>query len=222
MGDYYIVPVDQTQINLYEAKVQQILNEANARAQQIIDDAQTKSNIIIETANNEATRIIEESRRRAQSEYDNVKGQGHDEGFIQGKQDGLKQFETDAEKGIQALETLARSSFDMKKNIIDSATRDIVDLVSAIADKVCHQNFDEEALYNITVDAIKQLNDRERITIIVSPKLVDSVNELTTYLQEEIPKLKTIKILEDNSLAEDGVIVETPDSRLDSIIISNN
>ena len=216
IGDYYIVPIDQTHINLYEAKVKQIIDEAKAQAQQIISDAETKSNIIVETANNEATRIIEESRKRAQSEYDTLKQQGHDEGFTQGKKDGLKQFEIDAVDGLKALETLARSSFDMKKNIIDSATRDIVDLVNAIADKVCHQYFDDETLYQITLDAIRQLNDKEHITIIVSPKLVENVNALTSYLMDEIPKLQTVKILEDNSLAEDGVIVETPDTRLDS------
>lgn len=218
IGDCYVVPIDQIHVNLYEAKIKQITDEAKARAQQIISDAETKSNIIVETANNEATRIIEESRKRAQSEYENVKQQGHDEGFTQGKKDGLKQFELDAVDGLKALETLARSSFDLKKNIIDSATRDIVDLVNAIADKVCHQYFDEETLYQIVLDAVKQLNDKENITIIVSPKLIDNINSLTSYLSDEIPKLQTLKILEDNSLAEDGVIVETPNTRLDSRI----
>ena len=73
-------------------------------------------------------------------------------------------------------------------------------------------------LHRIVLDAVKQLNDKENITIIVSPKLVENVNALTSYLKDEIPKLQTVKILEDSSLAEDGIIVETPNTRLDSRI----
>ena len=93
---------------------------------------------------------------------------------------------------------------------------DIVELVSAIADKVCHIKFDDEILHKITLDAIKELNDKESITIIVNPKLVDDITKLTPLLQEEVPKLQSIKITEDNSVSPDGVIVETLSTRLDS------
>ena len=106
----------------------------------------------------------------------------------------------------------------MKKNIIDSASLDIVELVAAIADKVCHIKFDTKMLYKITIDAIKQLNDKENITIIVNPQLVEHINKLANKFKEEIPKLQSIKILEDNSVSPDGVIVETLNTRLDSRI----
>ena len=106
----------------------------------------------------------------------------------------------------------------MKKNIIESASRDIVELVSVIADKVCHQKFSNQTLYKITLDAIKLLNDKETITIIVNPELVDNINKLVPNFKSAFPKLETLKILEDNSLSPDGVIVETPSTRLDSRI----
>ena len=106
----------------------------------------------------------------------------------------------------------------MKRNIIDSATLDIVELVTAIADKVCHVKFDTKMLYKITLDAIKQLNDKESITIIVNPQLVEHINKLANHFKEEFPKLQSIKILEDNSVSPDGVIVETLNTRLDSRI----
>ena len=91
-----------------------------------------------------------------------------------------------------------------------------MDLVIAIADKVCHIKFDDEILHKITLDAIKQLNDKENITIIVNPELVENINKIVPTIREEVPKLQSLKILEDNSLSLDGVIVETPDTRLDS------
>lgn len=218
MGDSFVLPIEQTRVTMQQAKVQQIIQETDAKAQQIISEAENKSQIITQTASNEATRIIEDAKKRAQQEYDMIKNQAYEEGFKKGEQDGLYKFQNDAIEGLKSLETLASSSFEMKNNIIDSASRDIVDLISAIADKVCHQTFDDEVLHRITLDAIKQLNDKENITIIVNPKLVENINNLAPDIRNEIPQLQTLRILEDNSLSPDGVIVETPDTRLDSRI----
>lgn len=213
-----MLPIEQSNVTVQQAKVKKIIEETDAKAQQIIDVAENKSNIIIQTANTEAQRIIEEARNRAQQEYEAIKQQGYNEGFAKGEQDGLLKFQNDAEEGLKALETLASASFDTKKNIIDSASIDIVELVATIADKVCHTKFDTKILYKITLDAIKKLNDKESITIIVNPLLVDRINALSEHFKQDIKNLQSIKIIEDNSVSPDGVIVETLNTRLDSRI----
>lgn len=218
VGESYVLPIEQSKVTRSQAKVQQILEETDQKAQQIIAAAENRSQIVIQTANNEATRIIEEARQKAQSEYETIKKQGYDEGFSKGELDGLEKFKNDSINALKSLETLSNSSFEMKKNIIDSATRDIVDLVSVIADKVCHTQINIDTLYDITVDAIKQLNDKEHITIIVSPKLVNYIQDLVPDFRDAIPSIQSLKILEDSSLSADGVIVETPTIRLDSRI----
>ena len=220
MGDSFVLPIEQTRVTKQQAKVQQIIAETDAKAQQILDSAQNQSQIVLQTANTEAERIIQEARNKAQQEYESIKNQAYQEGFKQGEQDGLYKFQNDAQEGLKSLDTLASSSFDMKKNIIDSASQDIVDLVIAIADKVCHQKFDTKILYRITLDAIKQLNDKENITIIVNPELVENINKLVPSFRGEFPTMKSLRIVEDNSLSVDGVIVETPDVRLDSRVSS--
>lgn len=216
IGKSYVLPIEQSNVTRQEAKVKKIIEETDAKAQQIVDAAENKSKIITETANTEATRIIEEARKKGEQEYEAVKQQAYEEGFAKGEQDGLEKFKTDAAEALSSLETLASSSFDTKKNIIDSATLDIVELVSAIAEKVCHTSFDSKILYSITVDAIKELKEKENITIIVNPELVENINSLTGNLKEEFNKLQSIKIIEDSSVSPDGVIVETLSSRLDS------
>lgn len=220
MGGNYVLPIEQTRVTRQQAKVQQILEETDAKAQLIISAAENKSQIVVQAANTEAETIIENAKKKAQKEYDTIKEQAYQEGFQKGEQDGLCKFQSDAVEGLASLDTLSSSSFDIKKNIIESASRDIVELVIAIADKVCHQKFNDEVLHDITLDAIKQLNDKENITIIVNPELVDNINKLVPEFKNEITKLDTLKILEDNSLSVDGVIVETPDTRLDSRISS--
>lgn len=218
IGNNYVLPIEQSNVTRQQAKVKKIIEETDAMAQQIIDGAENKSQIIVSTANTEAERIIEESRKKAQSDYDAVKQQGYDEGFEKGVQDGLEKFRQDAAEALKSLETLSSATFDMKKNIIDSATLDIVELVSAIADKVCHIQFDDKILHKITLDAIKELNEKENITIIVNPQLVENISSMVENFKEEIPKLESVKIIEDNSVSPDGVIVETLSTRLDSRI----
>ena len=218
IGNSYVLPIEQSSVTLQQAKVKKIIEETDAKAQEIINGAENKSNIIVQTANNEAQRIIEEAKKRAEQEYEDIKQQAYNEGFNKGKEDGLAQFKNDADEALKSLETLASSSFDMKKNIIDSASIDIIELVSAIADKVCHTKFDTKMLYKITLDAIKLLNDKENITIIVNPLLVDRITSVSENFKQEISKLQTIKIIEDNSVSPDGVIVETLSTRLDSRI----
>lgn len=216
IGSNYVLPIEQSNVTVQQAKVKKIIAETDAKAQQIIDGAENKSQIIVQTANTEAARIIEAARKKAQDEYDAIKNQAYQEGFAKGEQDGLTKFQNDAHQALSSLDTMSSSVFDMKKNIIDSATLDIVELISAIADKVCHAKFDAEILKNITLDAIKQLNEKENITIIVNPELVDNINSLVPDFKEAIPKLETIRIVEDSSVSPDGVIVETLKTRLDA------
>ena len=218
IGNNYVLPIEQSNVTVQQAKVKKIIAETDAKAQQIINNAESQAQNLIENANNEATRIIEEARRKAEQEYESIKQQAYQEGFTKGEQDGLANFQNNSYDALHSLDTLASSSFDMKKNIIDSAAIDIVELVSVIADKICHIKFDTKMLYKITLDAIKQLNDKESITIIINPLLADRINILADKFKQEIPKLQSIKILEDNSVSPDGVIVETLNSRLDSRI----
>ena len=216
IGSNYVLPIEQTKVTAQQAKVKKIIAETDAKAQQIISAADNKSQVIVQTANNEASRIIEDARKKGEQEFEIIKQQAYQDGFVKGERDGFTKFQNDAAEALKSLETLASSTFDIKRNIIDSATLDIVELVSAIADKVCHVKFDDEVLKQITIDAIKQLNDKENITIIVNPELVDNINSMSKSFREEISKIQSIKIIEDNSVSPDGVIVETLNTRLDS------
>ena len=220
IGNNYVLPIEQSNVTAQQAKVKRIIEETGVKAQSIINGAETKSQAIMQNATNEAEKMIDAAKAQAQEEYNKIVEQAYQEGFAKGENDGLEKFKQDASDALKSLDVLATSSFDVKKNIIDSATLDIVDLVSAIADKVCHIKFDEEVLKRITIDSIKQLREKENITIIVNPELVDNINKIMPKIKEEIPKVESSKIIEDSAVSPDGVIVETLTSRLDSRISS--
>lgn len=200
--------------------MQKMIDEAEAQKTQIIDDAKNKAAEIINNAKADADKIISDAQSRAVQEAETTRKQGFDEGFKQGLAEGNDKFKNDAVLSLKALDTLASSTFEVKKNIIKSADRDIVELITAISSKVCNKVFNEDLLYEITLKAIEQLKDKESITIIVSPELSERIAKYSEKFKAEIQQLNSVKIIEDASLSCDGVIVESPLSRVDSRLSS--
>ena len=200
--------------------MQKMLDDAEMQKNQIIDSARAKSQEILNAAKAEAEKIVSDARVQAIQDSEVTKKQGFDEGFKQGVVEGNEKFRNDAILSLKALDTLSSSSFELKKNIIKSAERDIIELVTAISSKVCNKVFDENMLYEITLKAIEQLKDKETITIIVSPELSDRIAKYSENFKSEVPQLQSVKIIEDASLSCDGVIVESPMTRVDSRVSS--
>lgn len=241
IGNNYVLPLENSSISKYEARVESILNEVEEskkrlladaqveadnikmRAELLIKEAETKAQQIIQNAKDESVKIIkqaEDKQLEIKGQTDEISKQAYDEGFTKGQEDGLQKFRDDSINSIKALETLSSSSFDIKHNIVKSADMDIIELVIAIARKITTINFDENMLKEITISAINQLKDKEEVTIIVNPQLVQYIVNLSEEFKNEISQLKHIKIIEDSSLSVDGTIVSTPLSRIDSRISS--
>ena len=53
-------------------------------------------------------------------------------------------------------------------------------------------------------------------SITISPELAEKIYSISDKLKEEVPKLNSIRIIEDANVSADGTIVETPLSRVDS------
>jgi flagellar assembly protein FliH len=118
---------------------------------------------------------------------------------------------------VWGVDILTSAAFDVKKEIINSAEKEIIELAIAIAENILRQKLDTEPelMKKITKSAIDQLSEKEEIRIIVNPALVNNLYDYVDELKEEIRGLKTVKITEDKTIPKDGVIVESPESRID-------
>lgn len=215
LGESFIVPIEQSAHN---KKIQEALD----KEKEIIVRAEEQAQNIINEAQEQGQKIIEDARAQALSEVDSIKNQAHAEGFEAGRQEGLRDITNELSDKIIAVDDFAQSHFDLKRNIIKSASLDIVSLVIEIAQKVCSRSLelDDNILKEITENAIMALKDKEDITIIVNPLMAEKIYAISDELRERIPQLSSIKIIEDNSVSPDGTIVESPLSRVDSRVRS--
>lgn len=224
IGSDYVLPLEdgikeeetklEQMVKIAESKRQQIIRDGEKKAQEIISKAQE----LVEQVQAECSQLIESAKLQAQSESDEIKEKANKEGFDAGYKQGYDDGTKALEEKFETLEIFVNSQYDIKHNIIKSAELDIIDLVIAIARKVCQKTLEEDVdvLKKITVEAIKQLKDKESITITINPELSEKLSAISDKIKEEIPKLESIKIVEDYNVSADGTIVETPLSRVDS------
>ena len=224
IGSSYVLPIEnpykeeearlKRMILAAQKEKDRLIQEGVAKAKELVDEAkeiitqaQQQATQIVETATNEANAQSTEIKETAQKE-------GYDAGYKQGYDDGTKSLE----EKVLAVDTFAQSQFDLKHNIIKSAQLDIVELVIAIARKVCQKSLESDinVLKDMTIEAIKQLKDKENITITINPELAEKIYSISEDLKEAIPKLQNIKVIEDDNVSADGTIVETLLSRVDN------
>lgn len=196
-------------------------------ADPILAEATKKSKIIIKDAEEKAAEIIkhvEEFAAAQITEIENIKKHstedGYNEGFNRGYAEGSFNFKQEIKEKVLGLEVLASSAFNIKKEIIESSEMEILGLSTIIAEKILRSQLEikPELTQKIIKAAIEQLKDKEEIKIIVNPALARNLYEFAEGLKETVKGLKTVKIIEDKTIPKDGVIVESPESRIDARI----
>ena len=236
---------EMTRLNLLQLeaqdKSQKIIDEASMQAQEILDKARLEADQMILKAQedsqklkNEANELLEKSKVEADSLLESTKNEveqlkenasqaGAKEGYQAGYDDGLKNIKEELVHKIFAMDEVIKNAFEMKKKIMSSSKREIVELVLMIARRVVLNSIDETSVARIVDKSISLLNDKENIELILSEKyakllnqvLNDDLLEQKPDLEIDIDKLRSIKLTFNSKFADDTLIVQTPKERLD-------
>lgn len=236
---------EMTRLNLLQLeaqdKSQKIIDEASMQAQEILDKARLEADQMILKAQedsqklkNEANELLEKSKVEADSLLESTKNEveqlkenasqaGAKEGYQAGYDDGLKNIKEELVHKIFAMDEVIKNAFEMKKKIMSSSKREIVELVLMIARRVVLNSVDEISVARIVDKSISLLNDKENIELILSEKyakllnqvLNDDLLEQKPDLEIDIDKLRSIKLTYNSKFADDTLIVQTPKERLD-------
>ncbi len=224
IGSSYVLPIEnpykeeeiklKRMIEAAQKEKDRLIQEGVAKAKELVDEAKQ----IITEAQQEAQKLVEDANNQAKSEADAIRENARKEGYDAGNKQGYEDGTNSLQEKFMALETFTQSQFDLKHNIIKSAQLDIVELVIAIARKVCQKTLenDIDVLKNMTIESINRLKDKETITITINPELAEKIYSISDELKEAIPKLQNIKVIEDENVSADGTIVESLLSRVDN------
>jgi len=216
MGSSFVLGTSDEQM-----RAQAIIN-AKSIANEIIEKAKQQAQAIVEDTQKKAQKHMDDAVAQANAQVDEITENARKQGYEKGYEEGQQAIRQDLTERIENVDKFAQCEFEIKKRIIKSAHNDIVNLVIAIAQKVCRKELeiDNEILYKITQAAINELKEKEEVKIFVNPNMARKIYEISDRLKEDILSLKNIKIVEDSGVSEDGTIVESINSRVDNRVSS--
>ncbi len=191
--------------------------------EELLQEASQKANHILEKANTESAQIIEKTNAEVQKQLEELellKQQTLNLAKEEGEKSGYEIFCEKSKQQIDSMNTLISSSFKVKKEIISSSEKEILELSIMIAEKIIREELKikPEIILEIIKAAISELKDKEEIKITVNPEVTKQLYSFTDELKNSINGLKTIKILEDTTIPMNSAIVESLESRIDARI----
>lgn len=155
---------------------------------------------------------IAEMMESARSEAAAIKEQqqklGYEEGFDKGYYDGLEKGKAEAEQKYEALITslsgITAEALSEKIKIIEAAEDELVELSCLIAKKIVNQELltDKKIIISFVKDAIKKLEDKEKIIIYCNPVDIELIKKHRSDFMQLVDTADTLHILPDEILSQ--------------------
>jgi len=174
----------------------------------------------LEKASGDAARI----RQDAAAEAEKIKAQAYEEarkeGFDKGQREGFEKGLAEVNKLISQLELITRDADECRRNILENAKHDIVDLSVKIAEKVVKTTCakQRDIAYRNAEYALGLLKEKSPAVIRVNLADVEIVREYRSMLLNMFDKVESIKITEDPTVEQGGCIVESNAGGVDATI----
>lgn len=181
---------------------------------------------LIVSAQAEAERIISEAHLQAQEILQSAQANGYESGMKSGYEagysDAFNQLMSECSSKVKNLDNLAEYGNEIKKELIQSAEKDIIELVIMISEKLVRGKLEinPEIIGNIVKSAISELKEKDTVKVLVHPSFSQGLCKISEHIKQEINGLNNIKIIEDKTVSPDGAIVESLETRIDARLSS--
>lgn len=197
----------------FKEKLDKMLESAHRQAKTIIDEAKEKAAEITKEAVRETQKKEEELIIFKEKVREDARLEGAEAGYEEGRENARNEIYAT----VKNIETIAESSFKIKKEIILSAEREILELSIAVAERILKKQLEikPEMINEIIKFAINELKDKDEIKIIINPALREQLYNFSEEVKSSLKGMKVVKIIEDKTIHADGAIIESPESRID-------
>ncbi len=163
-----------------------------------------------------AARALAEARVEAEQIREQARAQGHTEGLAAGHADGLAQISSAAGALGEALAGVS----SLRDEVAESVERDAIELALALAEKVLAASLQArpELVVEVVQGALRRLNDRRRITVLVNPNDLQTVKDALGDLQTQANGIELADLQSDQRVGVGGAIVRSAEGELDASV----
>jgi flagellar assembly protein FliH len=144
--------------------------------------------------------------------------EAHQKGLSKGIREGRELQKKETLQSIQALSALVQDLSELKKDILEAAEEQILQLTLAIAEKVIHMETttNRDVIQNVLRAAMKSIVDRENMKVRVHPQDFQYMLEIKSDFLKKLDGIKNIVFEQDASITRGGAIVETMFGEVDA------
>ncbi|MHC5109861.1 MAG: FliH/SctL family protein [Planctomycetota bacterium] len=190
-----------------------------AEAKAVVDAARREASQILNSAENESGQV-----RQSAHDAGTVEGFefGVESGRIKGHEEAFRQsvalFKEEREALTTSLDRLVDELESIKKEIGTAARRDVLAFAIKIAERLTYAigELNHESAKANLERALTLVGARTDVIIRVHPSEVDAIRSYAVSLLEKIEKTACVGVVEDESLAPGGCVVENENTQVDA------
>ncbi|MGJ7909859.1 FliH/SctL family protein [Neobacillus sp. LXY-1] len=202
--------------------VQQQLQEAEEKAATIVMEAENYAQSLKAAAQEEINSWWEEKQFHLEQMMMEMKQQGYQEGFDQGKMEGVTAVEEDFQEKTALAQQVLEHAYSEKEAIVAEAEPFLLEISTAIATQILKQELDSkpDKFIELIKQHILRFKEKEFITVCVHPDDFDFVLSQRLHLVAVVNGETEIKIIPDHSVTSKGCVIRTAygsvDARIDT------
>jgi flagellar assembly protein FliH len=204
-----VIPMNQSDT---EEAISQRLKESEEQANQLISEAKAEIKQMYDQL--ELDQV--EAHNQQQLAYQEMQEQGYQEGLMNGRNDGFKEYAS----VIEEANSVIMSAKDEYYKIIERAEPVIVELAVELCHRMIGTQLKEEATTwnRLVQQVIKEVQEHEEVKIYVHPSWYERTRQQKEELQSLVTHTEELYIYADHGLSEYGCIIETKFGRIDATI----
>jgi flagellar assembly protein FliH len=214
---------DEEKITKIKEELSKIQEELEIRKAELESIKNQSEEIKLKTQE-DVKNLISDSEKLAAEIKEKAQKNGYDEGYEKGYYDGLAKAKTEVEQKFSALitnlQSIVQSALEEKNKIINSTEDDIVNLSTQIAKKIINNEIttNKQSIINLTKEAIKKLEDKEKIIIYTHPSDLELIKSHREEFKELVDTIDSLHIIPDELLEPGECRLESKSEIIDTDI----
>lgn len=173
----------------------------------------------LERVREKAQSMARDILAKAMQEAEALREAARAEGLEQGLSQGQARIDAEIQAMAAVMQAVCAQIADQGRVVWQARRQDFVALIRLAVEKTLKVELSErrqEILESLLNESLERLETQRQITVRVTPEDAKLVDRLLKAIQADNPSLHQWRIVPDPSLAQGGVILETPDGKVDN------
>jgi len=171
-----------------------------------LEAAESEARHLLSKARAEAAQLIEQAR----AEADAIRREAWEAGRDEGRRVGRQEAEAEMQASVQSLQQMVSRAVIDRRQMVQSAREQIVNLVLMAAEKVVRRQLegDRSAVVRVVEEALAQVGSEEPVTIRVNPLDWETVSLYWARTHAAAGEGRQGEIVMDEHVSAGGCVVE--------------